>query len=144
MAAEQQVWSGSPSQWINTSKYLVCALASLTVILAIVAIPFAIWYWLVVRNTKYELTDERLKIHTGVLSKKTEDLELFRVKDTKLEQPFLLRLVGLGNVVLLSSDSTTPEVTIRAVRDSANLREKVRQLVESRRASKRVRVSELE
>ncbi len=36
------------------------------------------------------------------------ELELYRVKDIVLNEPFLLRLVGLSNIVLVTSDRSTP------------------------------------
>ncbi len=144
MAAEQPVWSGSPSQWLNAGKFALCFLGTLTGIFAIVAIPYAIWCWLVVKNMRYELTTQRLKYHSGVLNKTTEELELYRVKDSRFDQPFLLRLCGLGNVVVVSSDSTTPTTSLLALRDGGEIREKIRALVEERREQKRVRIAEFE
>jgi uncharacterized membrane protein YdbT with pleckstrin-like domain len=144
VAAEEAVWSGSPSQVVNAGKFILCALATLTGIFAIAAIPYAIWIWLVVKNTRYELTTQRLKLHSGVLNKTTDELELYRVTDSKFEQPFFLRLFSLGNVVLISSDDTTPTTIIRAIHDGGPLREKIRTFVEARRDQKRVRVAEFE
>lgn len=82
-------------------------------------------------------------MHSGVFSKKTEELELYRVKDTKFYQPFFLRIFGLGNVVIMSSDTTTPISSIPAIKNAQNLREQIRQLVEDRREQKQVRITEL-
>jgi uncharacterized membrane protein YdbT with pleckstrin-like domain len=144
MAAEVQVWSGRPSQIINLGTYIICVLVSLTVFGAVVAIPYAIWQYLVVKYQVYELTSQRLKMHRGVLNKKTDELELYRVKDTRFDQPFFLRLFGLGNIVIVSSDATTPDSMIPAVANGSDLREQLRTLVESRRDEKRVRVAEIE
>lgn len=144
MATEEHVWSGNPSQIVNLGTFILCTLLSLTVILAFVAVPYAIWKYLVVKNQKYDLTSQRLKTHSGVLSKKTDELELYRVKDTKFDQPFFLRLFGLGNVVLMSSDLTTPIAKIEAVNNAQALREQIRSLVEERRDQKGVRIAELE
>jgi uncharacterized membrane protein YdbT with pleckstrin-like domain len=59
----------------------------------LVPIPFALWKWLETRNTIYSLSDQRLKFTRGVLTKTTEDLELYRVQVRA--EPFE-RLVGLG------------------------------------------------
>lgn len=144
MVQEEHVWSGSPSQVLNFSTFLICGLASLTIVLAIVAIPYAIWRWLAVKNIKYELTSQRLKVHTGVLSKKVDELELYRVKDSSFEQSFFRRLFGVGDVLLMSSDSTSPSTTINAIKNARALREQIRGIVETRRDQKRVRVTELE
>jgi hypothetical protein len=66
------------------------------------------------------------------------------VKDTKFDQPFFLRLLGLGNAIIVSFDSTTPIFAITAIKDAQNLREQIRQLTEDRRDQKRVRVAEFE
>ena len=89
MASEINIWSGSPSQITNLGTYILCVLLSLTIVLAIVAIPYAIWQYLVVKNQKYDLTSQRLKQHGGVFSKQTDELELYRVKYTRFKQTFL-------------------------------------------------------
>lgn len=141
---EEQVWTGGPSQVTNFGTYVVCGLLTLTGIFAIFALPYAFWQFLVVRCQRYELTTQRLKVHSGVLNKKTDELELYRVKDTRFDQPFFLRLFGLGNVILFSTDATTPTSTINGVKDAQQLREQIRTLVETRRDQKRVRLAELE
>lgn len=144
MASEEHVWSGSPSQITNLGTYVICGLLTLTGYGAIIGIPYAIWRYFVVKCQRYELTSQRLKVHSGVLNKKTDELELYRVKDTKFDQPLFLRLFGLGNVIIVSSDSTTPISSIYGIEGAQQLREQVRNLVEDRRAQKRVRVAEFE
>jgi uncharacterized membrane protein YdbT with pleckstrin-like domain len=104
----------------------------------------ALWKYAAVRCQKYELTTQRLKLQAGVLSKKIDEIELYRVKDTRFEQSFFLRLFGLGNVVIFSSDTTQPAQTIKAVANAKALREQIRALVEVRRDQKRVRMIETE
>lgn len=144
MAEESFVWSGTPSQVTNMGAFILWGLLALTLILAPASAVVILWKYLVVKNKKYELTSQRLKTHVGVLSKKTDELELYRVKDTRFDQPFFLRLFGLGNVLLVSTDVTNPLVKIEAVPNAQALREKIRNLVEARRDLKRVRNVEVE
>ena len=139
MTAESLIWEGTPSQYTNLLTNIIWGALAFTVIAAPLSAIIILWRYLVVKFQKYELTDQRLMLHSGVLSKRTDEVELYRVKDTRFDQPFLLRLVGLGNVVLYTTDTTTPTVTIHAVKGAKELREKVRSLVESRRDNKRVR-----
>src|SRR5690606_13023793 len=91
-SSEEKIeWSGTPSQAQNLGWWL-----------GIVTIPYAIWRWIVVRNTVLTLTTQRLKVRRGVFNRVTEDLELYRVRDTRLEQPFWQRLFGCGEVVLFT------------------------------------------
>ena len=128
---EQEVWSGTPSQWQNLWAWVSCIL--------IVTIPWALWRALVTKNTRYAVTDQRLKVTRGGCNRVTDDLELYRVKDTHFRQTFWQRMVGIGDIVLSTSDTTTPVVVIADIRDAEGVRERIRGLVERRRDAKRVR-----
>ena len=132
---EREVWRGTPSQWQNLGWWVACVL--------LVPIPFALWRWLVVRNTRYVLTDQRLKSSRGVFNRVTDDLELYRIKDTRFEQSFWQRLVGIGDIELSTSDATTPLVSIANLKDADSVRDTLRGLVEKRRDAKRVRELDL-
>ena len=95
--------------------------------------------WLRSRSVRYVLTTERLRVTTGLVSTTTEDLELRRVRDSSVRRPALLRLFGLGDVALVAGDSTTPRVTIRAVRDPDGLQSTIRANVQEGYARWRVR-----
>ena len=134
-AEEQEIWDGTPSQWQNLWAWVACVL--------LIPIPWALWRALVTKNTRYVLTDQRLKTTRGVLNRVTDDLELYRVKDTHFQQTFWQRMVGIGDIVLSTSDTTTPTVAIADIRDAEGVRERVRGLVEQRRDAKRVRELDL-
>lgn len=131
MNEETIQWRGHPSQWRNFWWFLSCLL--------VLPIPYAIWKWLETRNTVYTLTDQRLQFTRGVLSKATEDLELYRVRDTKFHQGFIERLLDLGDIVLYTTDASTPVIALSFIHDADGVREIVRRLVEARRDAKRVR-----
>ena len=144
MRAENLLWSGTPSQVTNLGTFVIWDILACTLVLAPVSLILIIWKYLEVKNQVYELTNQRLKMHSGVLSKKIEELELYRVRDTQFEQPFFLRLFGLGNVILFTTDSTSPEIILPAIPNAQGVREQIRNAVEETRDSKRVRVSELD
>lgn len=131
---ERIEWTGTPSQWENAGWFVACLL--------IVPIPYAVWLYLQTRTTVYTLTTQRLTIRRGVFTRATEDLELYRVRDSRLEQTVLERLVGIGQVVLHTTDASTPLVQLRNIRDAPGVRERIRALVEARRDAKRVRAFE--
>lgn len=148
---EVKLWEGHTSQWVHLGFYLLCLLvaAGLTVLtvftgpLAGIAlvIPFlaAFIRWFLTKSTSYELTTQRLRRVSGILTRHHEDLELFRVKDYTIEQPLFLRLFGLGNIILVTSDATTPTVAIKAIPNALTLRETLRTAVQAERERKRVR-----
>jgi uncharacterized membrane protein YdbT with pleckstrin-like domain len=140
MQNEEVVWAGSPSQIVNLPVFVVCALFCWLV----VPIFIALWKWLVVKNIRFELTTERLKLRHGVLNRSLDELELYRVRDYRLEQPLFLRIFSLGNIIVRTTDTTHPLIVLRAVHDGENVLEAVRRNVEECRARKNVRALDLE
>lgn len=136
---ETLIWEGHPSQWTNFPVFLLCALLCWLVIPLFIA--FA--RWLQTRCFVYRITSERIVISQGVFTKRTDELELYRVKDTALVEPFWLRLVSLGHIDLTTSDRTTPAARIAAVPGAAALREELRRNVERMRARKGVRETDI-
>jgi membrane protein YdbS with pleckstrin-like domain len=140
VAAEEIVWRGTSSQWKNFGVYLLCGLFCWLV----VPIFFALVYYLQTRCKIFELTTQRLKITSGVFTKVTETLELYRVKDIETRQPFFSRLAGIENVQMTTSDVSSPTVSIEAVPSSVGFADKLRNQVEIIRQQKRVREIDIE
>ena len=110
MTDERIEWTGHPSQWQNLGWFALCVL--------LIPIPIAIWKGLQTSHTIYTLTDQRLKFTRGVFTRTTEDLELYRVRDTKFEQSFFERLFGLGQIQLFTTDETSPTIKLPFIADA--------------------------
>lgn len=128
---EKTIWTGTPSHWLNFWWYLGCLL--------VIFIPWAIARWVRTKFTTYSVSTQRIIITTGVFTKRTQELELYRVKDYSVVLPFFLRLVHRGTLVLSTSDKSTPVVTLLAVPSVQHLRDEIRRSVELLRDTKRVR-----
>ena len=133
--SETLIWEGSSSQWSNFPLYFLCALSFWLVI----PVFIALWRWIATKCFVYRLTTDRVVMTRGVFSKRTDELELYRVKDTTLLEPFWLRLVSLGHIDLTTSDRSTPAVRIRAIPNAGALREELRRNVERLRTLKGIR-----
>lgn len=140
MPEEQIVWKGSPSQVTNLGAYILCLLLFWLVVPIFIA-GYLFWR---TKTENYELTTERLRHSSGILSRSTEAMELYRIKDTTVLQPFFLRLFGLGNILLHTSDKTTPELLIPAVAQPQWLNDQLRNHIETQRQVKRVREVDFE
>jgi uncharacterized membrane protein YdbT with pleckstrin-like domain len=112
--------------------------------LALLALIYFAGVVLVVKATHYEVTNERVRIRKGIISKRTDELELYRANDTSLIEPAVLRLFGLGTIEIRTLDSTTPTVHLEAIHSVRAVREKLRHSIEECRDRKRVRVTEFE
>jgi len=161
---EKTLWEGHSSQVINLPTFIVCGLAAgillgAAIVLrsrigpaasfacagaALIPLVVAIGKWVQNQCRRYQVTAERIHFRQGILSRKTDDLELYRVKDYLLVEPLLLRVFGLGNIVLTTTDEANPTLVIKAIPQIQVLRDQIRQQVELCRTRKGVRIAELE
>lgn len=88
--------------------------------------------------TTYKLTEEKLYIETGFLSKKEEEVRLYRIMDLTLNRPLGQRIFGLGTIHCCTADKSTPEFDIRKIKDSRNVKNMISDMVEKEREAKRV------
>jgi uncharacterized membrane protein YdbT with pleckstrin-like domain len=128
-------WSSSEGQIVNLGTYVLCLLTFWLVIPAVYAL---VRYW-TTRAHHYTLTDQRLRETRGLISKHTDELELYRVKDISVEQSMLQRLCGRGRVILQTSDRSTPVVVLSAVPEPLSVADLIRERVERCRVAKGVR-----
>jgi uncharacterized membrane protein YdbT with pleckstrin-like domain len=134
-SGEDPVWQGRPSQLENLGAYVLCLLTFFLV----VPIFLGFWRYLETRCTRYEITPDTLRISQGVLSRRTDLLELYRIKDLVLLEPFVLRIFSLSNIAIHTSDRTSRVVTLRALRRGRELIERIRSSVEDLRDKKGIR-----
>jgi len=85
------------------------------------------WVYLHNLSLHYVVSNQRVRTERGFFGKDVQELELFRVKDTSVHQTFFLRLLGLGNIRILSADQSSPDLHLLAVPKSVELREHLRQ-----------------
>jgi uncharacterized membrane protein YdbT with pleckstrin-like domain len=140
MATEKEIWRGNSSQVVNFSTFVVCGLLCWL----IVPIFYACWKWWENKCRVYVVTTERIKMSQGVITKRTEELELYRVKDTTVVEPFLSRLFNAGDIHLTTSDVSNPLLTLEAIKNVHTVREELRRSVESYRQSRGVHIREME
>ena len=134
--SEETLWTGCPSAAVDFWVYLSCLL--------ILPIPYALWRYWQRRSHVYEVTTQRIRVTQGILSKRVDELELYRVRDHTFLQPVWLRLFGCGNLQLNTADLTTPVVTLEAIPADPHLRDALRRSIEECRDRKRARVTEIE
>jgi uncharacterized membrane protein YdbT with pleckstrin-like domain len=100
--AEETIWRGTASQLKNLGCFILCFLFCWLIV------PIFIGFrrYLETKNQTFELTSERFKMTEGIFSKVTESLELYRVKDIEVLQPFIYRIGGLENIKVNTSSTS--------------------------------------
>jgi len=84
-------------------------------------------------STRYVITNERLRIISGLLGKERRDIELVRIQDIDQRQTLRERLFSIGDIMIKSHDSSSPTITLNDVRDPEGVHELLRRAVISAR-----------
>lgn len=80
-------------------------------------------------GTVYELTNQRIRVIRGILGNRIEEVELVRVRDTKFKQHLGERMLDVGDITVISTDPTTPELVLNNVKNPIEVRELIRKAV---------------
>jgi uncharacterized membrane protein YdbT with pleckstrin-like domain len=125
----------SPNQLLNIG-YLSILLALIYLDirpLALVALIILIIKALNLYCTTWTIHQNNLIEKTGILNVNTEEVLLYRVKDIRLYEPLLYRLVGLSKLTIITSDYTNPSIVLYGIRNGEELMTIIRQLVANSR-----------
>ncbi|MBO0749722.1 MAG: PH domain-containing protein [Porphyrobacter sp.] len=106
-----------------------------------IALVIVLLRWLEVMGSLYELTSERLILKRGIFMKSIDEIELYRIKDVRMDYTLLNQMAGIGTICLASSDETTRTgaLVMRNVPKALQRREELRKLVNAARRERGVR-----
>lgn len=98
--------------------------------------------WLVRLGAEYRLYEDSLEVETGIVSRRIDNLQLFRIRDLGLKQSLLGRIFGVGDITVTSTDQSTPHLTIRGIDDPRALYDTLREGVARSQATRRTMIVE--
>jgi uncharacterized membrane protein YdbT with pleckstrin-like domain len=74
------------------------------------------WYrYLFIRRSLYTITPEIIRISRGIFFRRTDQVELWRIKDYVITQSFLLQVFGLMDLTLKGTDPENPVIWLRGI-----------------------------
>jgi putative membrane protein len=145
LSGERVIWQGSPSWKALLLYYIKWTLVSLVPVAVWVVLdqvmgdpPSLMWFlvatlvglaltyivgWIRRATTRYRVTDRRIQIRTGLISRNESSANLGRVQNVNVTQSAFQRMLGIGNV---DWDTAGAEVgdadfTFRGVEDPSRL-----------------------
>ena len=150
MEAEKTIHQTSPSQIVNLKYFILSGLLAagivvlaivlsnpILLVLLIVPVVYGWWKWMLVKTTKLTITDQRLIVSEGVFHKITNETELYRVRDTSIEEPFFYRMFGVGNIVVYSTDEAEGKLLFNAFHKPHWIKDQIRNYAEVCRRNRR-------
>jgi membrane protein YdbS with pleckstrin-like domain len=143
--SEEELWSGGYSPMAMIGMWLLMGIVSVALLIVPVftALNFLIALLLILvmwvlgglryawnrLGVHYQLTNQRFIHQTGVLTRQTDRIEVIDIDDVSFTQGPVQRMLGVGRIVLSSSDRTHPTLSmvgIAEVKDVAGLIDDVR------------------
>ena len=77
-----------------------------------------------------------IKIYQGVLSKRINYIELYRVYDYEEKQSFIQSLINNTNIYIYSGDKSTPELLMNGLKANSDIIQTIRNRVEEQKKKK--------
>jgi membrane protein YdbS with pleckstrin-like domain len=156
---EQGQWRGGYSAKALVGYWILAAIVTVVGIGLAVAFPSpemwigvlataaAIWVWLGLYylylrlSIDYELTNQRLVHRHGILRQVTDRIEVIDIDDVSVTQGIVERMLGVGTIRLLSSDTSDPTLVMQGI---DNVQTIARMIDDARREERRRRGMYLE
>ncbi len=85
--------------WLDAGALALALLAAITLA----------WKAISLKSIHYEVTPDRIEWARGVFDRHVDNIDMFRVVDLKLRRSLLECLLGIGTVILITSDESDPE-----------------------------------
>jgi membrane protein YdbS with pleckstrin-like domain len=85
--------------WLDAGALALALLAAMTLA----------WKAIALKSIHYEVTPDRIEWARGVFDRHVDNIDMFRVVDLKLRRSLLECLLGIGTVILITSDESDPE-----------------------------------
>ena len=105
-------------------------------ILAGVAFGFGVMFYR--KSIKFRVTTTVIEWERGLLSKRIDVLQLWRIRDVVYKQNLVDRILGIAHVEIVASDATNPDLEIVGMPASRQLFEQLRDSIEIQRQAKNV------
>ncbi len=93
-------------------------------------------------TTFYRITTERVRVQRGLVGRDFDDIELIRIQDLDRTQGVTERMLAIGDVHIISSDPSKPEVVLENVPDPDKVHEILRRAMMDARKRFRYSVQE--
>jgi len=105
--------------------------------LSLLTLAMGVYRFGYIRKIGYLITPEFIRISRGIFFKRTDQVELFRVKDYVVTQSFLLQVFRLMDLELRSTDPVNPIIWLRGIPHS-NIVDTIREHVQEGRQHNRI------
>ncbi len=92
--------------------------------------------------TRYSLSEDRLFVERGFLSKRYDETPLYKISDISVKRSFGQSILGVGSVYLIAADPTNPDLELKNIRRPLQVKELIHLHMEQCKQKRNVRYNE--
>lgn len=127
---ETVLYKDSPAMFRNRPVLFLVCCALIPVGIGLVVL---FGWWLRCLATSLVITDRRVTLRQGLLSKDTNDVLIADIRNVKVEQNLLQRIFGVGTVAVSTSGQSDMEIEVHGVPAP----ERIKAIIDDRRTALR-------
>ena len=123
---EKVLYHSHPAMFKNRPfGFILCLVLSLV---GVGLIIFLVW-WIKTKGTELTVTNERVSLRKGILSRFTNDVYLTDVRNVQIYQSFGQRIFGVGSVAISSAGNEGIEIQVSGLPDP----DKIKSIIDTHR-----------
>ncbi len=84
------------------------------------------WHVAVLRSHRYRVSNQRILLESGVLSKRIDEIDMRTVDDIEFRQNVFERLLGIGEIGIIAADKRMARFRLLGVENPRDVRELIR------------------
>jgi uncharacterized membrane protein YdbT with pleckstrin-like domain len=123
---ETVLYQSHPAMFRNRPvAFILCLILSLVGIGLVILL---IW-WIKVKGTELTVTNERVSLRKGILSRFTNDVYLTDIRNVQIYQSFWQRIGHVGSVAISSAGHEGIEIEVKGIPDP----DRIKKIIDSHR-----------
>ncbi|HVT06621.1 MAG TPA: PH domain-containing protein [Polyangia bacterium] len=84
------------------------------------------WHVAVLRSHRYRVSNQRILLESGVLSKRIDEVDMRTIEDIEFQQGVLERMLGIGEIAIIAADKRMGRFRLLGVENPRDVRELIR------------------
>jgi len=118
---------GGPAELMASNRSALATILTIAIVVAVVLrVGKLAGQMAALRGHRYRVTNQRIVVESGVLTKRLDEIDMRLVEDIEFQQTWLERLLGIGQLAVLSADKKMRSFRLLGVERPREVRELIR------------------
>jgi membrane protein YdbS with pleckstrin-like domain len=125
MSGEKCLYTARPCMFRNNP--IAFSLCIILILFGGLGLLFLLFWWLKVKGTKLTISNERVSLRKGILSKFTTEVFLTDIRNIQISQSFFQRIFNVGSVGIATAGHSGMEIEVSGLPNPKSIKQLVDQ-----------------